>query len=386
MVPPELEPLRARRELGAGTGDSSRSPEPIKRVLIVCDWHLKYSAALATALLRAGTDVAFLCRTHSREFGDSQEELHGLLASVKESGAELFLLPGRISSLRSLPGLVRTFRQVRRWRPRVVHAQENSDPRLLAVTRGYPLVVTVHDPARHPGEPTIRQAEEAIWRWWLRAADRVVVHGEQLRELVPRFVARERIRVIPHGTEPHAEPDPPPIDRTVLFYGRLAKYKGLGVLLDAMEIVWRQRPDVRLLVYGRGPEAQLLPDDPRIEASIGYLPEAMEDAMFARASVVVLPYISGTQSGVGARSLARGIPTVVTEVGSLPELALDDSFLVPPRDSEQLAKALIAHLDHGIEVRRSVLRFARSTFSWDAVSSSSLALYEEVLNEASDHR
>jgi len=247
-------------------------------------------------------------------------------------------------------------------------------------------VVTVHDPSLHPGEPRIPRVEEAIWRWWLRAADRVIVHGERLRELLPRFVPRERIAVIPHGTDPHPEPDPVPIERTVLLYGRLAKYKGLGVLLDAMEIVWRHRPDVKLLVYGKGPEARLLPDDPRIEASIGYVPEAMEDAMFARASLVALPYIGGSQSGVGVRSLARGIPTIVTEVGSLPELALDDSFLVPPNDPEQLAKTLIAHLDHGLELRRDVLRFARSRFSWAAVSSSSLALYEEVLSEASDHR
>lgn len=356
------------------------------RVLLVCDWHLKYSAALAMALLRSGTDVAFLCRTHSLEFGNSQEELDGLLAAVEESGAELLLLPGRVSSARSLPDVVGTFRQVRRWRPQVVHAQENWDPRLLAGVWRYPLVVTVHDPALHLGEPTTPRVEEAVWRGWLRAADRVVVHGERLREGLPRSVPRERIAVIPHGTELQPEPHPPPRGRTVLLYGRLAKYKGLGVLLDAMEIIWRQRPDVRLLVYGKGPEAQMLPDDPRIEASIGYVPEAMEDAMFARASLVVLPYIAGSQSGVGVRSLARGIPTIVTDVGSLPELALDESFLVPPKDPEKLASALIAHLDHGLELRREVLRFARSRFSWDVVSSSSLELYEEVLRPALDHR
>jgi glycosyltransferase involved in cell wall biosynthesis len=356
------------------------------RVLLACDWHLKYSAALAMALRRSGADVAFLCRTHSLEFGESPEELQRLLEAVQESGAELLLLPGRVSSARSLPDLVGAFRQVRRWRPQIVHVQENWDPRLLALARRYRLVVTVHDPALHPGEANVARWEEAVWRGWLRAADRVVVHGERLRELVPRSVARDRIAVIPHGMEPHREPVPPPLDRTILLYGRLAKYKGLDVLLEAMEIVWRERSDVRLLVYGKGPEAERLPDDPRIEASIGYVPEAMEDWMFARASLVVLPYIGGSQSGVGVRSLARGIPTVVTDVGSLPELALDESFLVPARDPQRLATALLRHLDHGPELRSAVLRFARSRFSWDVVSSLSLELYEDVLREASNQR
>jgi glycosyltransferase involved in cell wall biosynthesis len=348
------------------------------RVLLVCDWHLKYSAALGTALLRAGVAVAFLCRTHSLEFGQSQDELQSVLAALREGGAEVLLLPGRISSVGSLPALARVINRVRAWQPQVVHAQENSDPRLLVVARRYPLVVTVHDPKYHPGEPTVQAVEEMVWRSWLRSAERVVVHGERLRGLLPPSVPRERVAVIPHGTEPHAEPDPPPAERTVLLYGRLAKYKGLEVLLAAMEIVWKQRPEVKLLVYGKGEEARLLPDDPRVEASIGYVPEGMEDAMFARASVVVLPYVGGSQSGVGVRSLARGIPTIVSDVGSLPDLALDDSFLVPPKDPEQLAKAVLTHLDHGPELRASVLRFAKSRFSWDVVAASALDLYKEI--------
>ncbi len=338
------------------------------------------------ALRRSGADVALLCRTHSLEFGESQEELRGLLAAVQDSGVELLRLPGRISSPASLPKLVQIYREVRRRRPQVVHVQENWDPRLLALARRYRLVVTVHDPAPHPGEADVARWEAVVWRGWLRAADRVVVHGERLREVLPRSVARDRIAVIPHGIEPRPEPDPPPLDRAVLLYGRLAKYKGLDVLLEAMELVWRQRPDVKLLVYGKGPEAQKLPDDPRIEASIGYVPEAMEDAMFARASIVVLPYIGGSQSGVGVQALARGIPVVVTDVGSLPELALNDSFLVPPKDSDQLAAALIRHLDHGSELRNAVLRFVRSRFSWDVVASRSLKLYAEVLRESRDRR
>jgi alpha-maltose-1-phosphate synthase len=353
---------------------------------MVCDWHLKYSAALASALLRSGASVAFLCRTHSLEFGGSQEELNAVLSMVEENGAEIILLAGRISSLRSLPRLLKTVMRVRRWRPDVVHAQENSDPRLLVAVSGYPLVVTVHDPAYHPFEPTVSRVEEAIRRRWLRSADRVIVHGEQLRAMLPPFVDREVIRVIPHGTEPHAEPDPPPRARTVLLYGRLARYKGLHILLESMEIVWRRRPDVRLLVYGDGPEARLLPDDSRIEASIGYVPESMEDAMFARASLVVLPYIGGSQSGVGVRSLARGIPTIVTDVGSLSDLAFDDSFLVPPKDAEQLARAIVTHLDHELEFRRTVLGFARSKFSWDAVASSTSEVYAEVQREAAERR
>jgi glycosyltransferase involved in cell wall biosynthesis len=165
----------------------------------------------------------------------------------------------------------------------------------------------------------------------------------------------------------------------VLFFGRLQRYKGLDVLVTAMQDVWASRPEVRLLVLGDGPEARRLPDDARVEASIGYVPEAAADTAFRRASLVVLPYVQASQSGVGMLALARGVPTVVTSVGSLPELALSSAFVVPPADPAALARAILAQLDHGPDVRRAVLRRARDEFGWDRLGARALRLYEELL-------
>jgi glycosyltransferase involved in cell wall biosynthesis len=385
---PKSEARAATSVPGAAADRTAASvvARPGLRVLIACDWHLKYAAGLATGLRRAGADVAFLCRTHAREFGGSHVELEQVLDALRQSGVAVILLPGKISSFVALPGLVGALRQVRAWRPDVVHVQENWDPRLLLFARGYPLVVTVHDPALHPGEADVARWEAAVWRRWLRRADKIVVHGEALREPLPPFVSRAAVAVIAHGIESQRSPMPPPPEPAVLLYGRLAKYKGLNVLFEAMQLVWQQRPDTRLLVYGRGPDAAAIPSDARIEASIGYLPEADEDGMFARASLVVLPYIGGSQSGVGVRSLIRGIPTVVSDVGALAELALDESFVVRAGDANGLAAALLRHLDHDATLRRRVFDFAHARFGWDAVASRTLELYEKIASEGSGGR
>ena len=66
-------------------------------------------------------------------------------------GVEILMLAGRIGSVARFPQTARLRRRLRRWRPDIVHAHENTDPALLAVCAGVPRVITVHDPSPHPG-------------------------------------------------------------------------------------------------------------------------------------------------------------------------------------------------------------------------------------------
>jgi glycosyltransferase involved in cell wall biosynthesis len=144
-----------------------------------------------------------------------------------------------------------------------------------------------------------------------------------------------------------------------------------------MQLVWRERPEVRLLVAGSGPAAEAVPDDPRVELIEHYVPEAQLDDLLAQASLVALPYLEGSQSYVGLLAVARGIPVVASRVGSLPDLTLP-GLVVTAGDATELAATLLRGLDHDGALRRQTLEHARQ-FSWDAVAKRSLALYRDVL-------
>jgi glycosyltransferase involved in cell wall biosynthesis len=350
------------------------------RILIVCDFLLKYGSQQARSLARAGHDVAILCRSHVLEVGGAAAERDALFATLESEGIRVVVIPGRIRSISAVPRMLEVRRALRRWRPQVVHVHENHDPRLLALTTGYRTVLTVHDPLGHPGAPELSRWENWAFRHWFRRADRFVVHGQALAEELVPMVGDRPMSVIPHGVWPRSEPLVPPESPNVLLFGRLEQYKGVEVLVEAMGLVWERRPDVRLVVAGAGPAARLVPDEPRVSLIPRYVSEDAVDALLAGASLVALPYTQASQSGVGALAIAAGVPVVVSDLGALPELAYEPSFVFQAGNPRALGEAIVQHLDHGLEVRSAVLHHAQTHFSWDHAAQLTTNLYRELTN------
>jgi glycosyltransferase involved in cell wall biosynthesis len=292
---------------------------------------------------------------------------------MRSSGVEVIEIGGRASSVaRAAAPLAR----VRRWNADVIHAQsEIHDPRLLAATGRKPLALMVHDPRPHLGAAR-RPLRLRLWKQlWERRADYLLVHS---RALAAELGPQKPVRVLAHGAEVRDEALPAPSTPAVLLFGRLEYYKGVRVLVRAMQTVWASRPDTLLLVAGAGSELAAVPADPRIRTIPGYVPEDEVDALMAQASLVVLPYLEASQSGVGSRAIGAGVPVVVTDVGGLPELALDLSYVVRPGDEEALAVALLRHLDDPRSVREAVLSRARREFGWDSVAARAAQIYDEL--------
>jgi glycosyltransferase involved in cell wall biosynthesis len=111
-----------------------------------------------------------------------------------------------------------------------------------------------------------------------------------------------------------------------------------------------------------------------------YISEAEVEGIMARASLVALPYTQASQSGVGLLAIAAGVPVVVSNLGSLPELAYDPSFVSAAGDSRALADTILDHLDDGGDVRDRVLAHARASFSWEEAARRTTELYRELVS------
>jgi glycosyltransferase involved in cell wall biosynthesis len=356
-------------------------------VVVTCDFFLRYSAMLAAGLGRAGAETTLLTRDHDLEFGGSPGAARDFIADAVGTGVEVRRIPGR---MRSASGWRRAFeirRDLKLEGPAIVHLQESVGndirlPLVAGIRRGR-FALTVHDPVRHPGDSDVgwvRRLNRAL----VRSAGVIFVHGEALRaELAEVASPRAPIVVIPHGADP-GKASALPEEPSVLFFGRLSRYKGIDVLLDSMELVWRALPEATLTIAGAGDLGRHPGlEDRRVVVRNAHVPDAEVPRLIRAARCVVLPYRQASQSGVGSLVKPYGRPLVVTSVGGLPELVADGSGLVvPPEDPEGLSEALVSVLrDDGLASRLAAAGAATAVRagSWDAVAERTLAAYREHL-------
>ena len=317
------------------------------KVLLACEWFVKYTAGLARGLADAGCDVVLLSRDHDLEFGERPGAMREFVAATLDGRARHVEIGGRVRDPSKLREMGRVRRQLGAWGPEAVHVQDSlTHDMRLAVAGGYPwrrYAVTVHDPAPHPGDPQPPWRIRSVRRHLRRHADLVFAHSDVLvEELRQLGDVRGGTAVVPHGFDAGAV-TPLPETPSLLFFGRISHYKGLDTLLDAMPAVWERLPEVTLTVAGSGdvPEHPVLVD-PRVTLRAEHVPEADVPGLFEAATCVVLPYRQASQSGIGSEAKQYGRATIATAVGGLPDLIGPDSGrLVAPEDPPALAAAIV---------------------------------------------
>jgi glycosyltransferase involved in cell wall biosynthesis len=160
-----------------------------------------------------------------------------------------------------------------------------------------------------------------------------------------------------------------------LFFGRIFPYKGITTLLNAFAIAQRIDPAIELTIVGRGRlGTRLLRQIAGLDVHLDnrYVPDNEIKGILASHGVIVLPYSSATQSGVAALALGNGIPCIATNVGALPEQIIHgrNGLLVPPRDPESLARAMVA-VSGNADLARQMAIEARSVgkenYSWNDI-------------------
>jgi L-malate glycosyltransferase len=131
----------------------------------------------------------------------------------------------------------------------------------------------------------------------------------------------------------------------------LVPHKDHDTLLAAAVIVLLKRPDARFLVCGSGPEEERLRDAALamgLARKLVFAGQREDGAELMRGFDVYCQSSWGEGMGsVLIEALACGVPIAATTAGGIPEVVEDgvSGLLVPPRDPEALAAALLRLLE-----------------------------------------
>jgi glycosyltransferase involved in cell wall biosynthesis len=135
--------------------------------------------------------------------------------------------------------------------------------------------------------------------------------------------------------------------------------------------------DVTLLVVGEFYDDETKYRNKVKELNIGnivrfvsdYVPNDQVGEYFCASDVVVLPYLSATQSGIVQIAYNFDRPVVATDVGGLAEVVLNDKtgFIVNPNDSAGLSSALKKfYAEQREEEFKANIIIEKKKYSWDS--------------------
>jgi phosphatidyl-myo-inositol alpha-mannosyltransferase len=209
-------------------------------------------------------------------------------------------------------------------------------------------------------------------------------------------VAARRFRIVPNGVDLARFDGARPLEGlhdpgvpTLAFVGRLEPRKGLEILIRAFTRLKADRPDLRLLVVGEGPERErcqaLLPA--RLRADVVFLGRVDVEELpgcYAAADVYVSPALGGESFGIVLlEAMAAGRPVVASDLPGYRSVLRDglQGCLVPPNDPVALATTLGTLLDNPA-LREAMAREGRRTvaaYDWPVVAATLREVYRSVV-------
>jgi glycosyltransferase involved in cell wall biosynthesis len=224
----------------------------------------------------------------------------------------------------------------------------------------------------------------------------VAVSESTAQDLVQRGFRRDRIDVIPNGvdltfyTPSSSSPKSP--DPSVLYLGRLKRYKRVDLIIQAFAQVLTAFPRAQLIIAGQGDARPMLEAEVArlgIPANVqfaGFVSEEQKANLFRHAWVHML---TSSKEGWGITNIeaaACGTPTIASDVAGLRDSIKHDvtGFLVPHGNVTLLATRLEEVLGNP-EVRARLsaqaLLFARE-FAWDATAERMEAFFQSAFDDS----
>jgi|WetSurMetagenome_2_1015567.scaffolds.fasta_scaffold23099_4 glycosyltransferase involved in cell wall biosynthesis len=259
-------------------------------------------------------------------------------------------------------------------------------------------VFTIHDVKLHSGEKgKIYNVAESICMWLIKSKYQVLIQNKfDYNDIIKKYPDKIRkINLIPFKNlnifKSFLNENLSVVKSDILFFGRISPYKGLNYLVDAIKMVNKVYPDIRVLIAGSGTIDRNIKE--KLNGSFiiynRYLSNEEMAGFVANTKIVVCPYTDASQSGVVMTSFAFGKPIIASNVGGFLDVIEDGvtGILVPPRNVDELAKAIISLLSDEKKIismsKKITEECENGMLSWNSIINDANNVYQKTLEKKS---
>jgi glycosyltransferase involved in cell wall biosynthesis len=229
-----------------------------------------------------------------------------------------------------------------------------------------------------------------LQRHEFKTATLLTTYSDYLKQLIADASPQSRVVVIPNGANTERfRMSTGPRKKRIIYVGRMAKIKGVHILIDAMREVVQDNPDWSLWLVGGvfdQPrsffENYLTPDTKDRVEFLGAVPNDELPAILNQAGIFVMPTLRDGFEIALMEAMASGIPCVTTSAFERVNLYGGFAEMVPPERPRLLGQKLAYMIEHypdytiKSEVQRRVNRAGE--FNWAAIAERYETLFRRV--------
>lgn len=180
-------------------------------------------------------------------------------------------------------------------------------------------------------------------------------------------------------------------DFVILFFGRIAKYKGIDLIASSINNFSDENKSVKLLLAGEVSKDYKIEffeyfnniDSTNIVTRFCFIDDEEVELLFKASNVTILPYKEASQSGVLFLSYAYGVPVIAPKLGGFPNYILHNKtgLLYDPNDvsnfMDTVNTAIKVFNTSNSKINKSIENFAYENFSWNSSCKQLSKIYNE---------
>ena len=282
----------------------------------------------------------------------------------------------------------------------------------LALQRAWncPLVATVHATERgrnrghinSPLQHSIDRAEHEL----VNQADRIIVCSHYMANEAQYFfqVPSHKLQIVPNGVnmadlQTKQTPETltafrakyaAPEEQVVFTISRLVYEKGVHLLVQAIPQVLQECPQARVIIAGRGPEADNLNQQAQNLGVadqidfIGFISDKARNLFFEIADCAIFASLYEPFGIVALEAMALGCPLIVSDVGGFSEMVkhADTGIKIYPDNVDSTAWGIVHALTNPAWTKKHAVRARQAVeqrFNWPRIASLTVDVYRHTL-------
>ncbi len=227
-----------------------------------------------------------------------------------------------------------------------------------------------------------RPGDTVFTKYFVKPIDAFITMSDKVLEDLKLFTSRPAVKVVHplydnfgeavSKKEAREKLSLPVEDKIILFFGFIRKYKGLDLLLEAMNMESIRAAGIKLLIAGEFYEdkkqydeliANLAPEQLILRTE--FIADSEVRYYLSAADFVIQPYRNATQSGVTPLAYHFEKPMLVTNVGGLPDLVPDGKVgIITEPNPRSIANGIAQLYELGETYFLPHLREEKKKYDW----------------------